>query len=339
MIQSLVTLKLLPGLNHPATKATSGRGWPTRNIVDRGGGGIGTRRRCANVREAKATSSSLPTPPDRDRDRDRDGEEEGEEGASSAAALFLFRSQTYALLKQQMAVAAKFEDYKEAARIRDSLKFFEEEEPALHLRKLMRKAIEEERFEDYKEAARIRDSLKFFEEEEPALHLRKLMRKAIEEERFEDAAKYRDELKIIAPHSLLKCSSDATTLGIRVQVRSVYIESRSHPSKWQYFFAYRIRISNNSQHPVQLLRRHWIITDANGRTENVWGAGVIGEQPVIHPRTGFEYSSACPLSTPSGRMEGDFEMKRIDKVGSPTFNVAIAPFSLSIMGDDNDGLL
>lgn len=109
MIQSLVTLKLLPGLNHPATKATSGRGWPTRNIVDRGGGGIGTRRRCANVREAKATSSSLPTPPDRDRDRDRDGEEEGEEGASSAAALFLFRSQTYALLKQQMAVAAKFE--------------------------------------------------------------------------------------------------------------------------------------------------------------------------------------------------------------------------------------
>lgn len=301
MIQSLVTLKLLPGLNHPATKATSGRGWPTRNIVDRGGGGIGTRRRCANVREAKATSSSLPTPPDRDRDRDRDGEEEGEEGASSAAALFLFRSQTYALLKQQMAVAAKFEDYKEAARIRDSLKFFEEEEPALHLRKLMRKAIEEER--------------------------------------FEDAAKYRDELKIIAPHSLLKCSSDATTLGIRVQVRSVYIESRSHPSKWQYFFAYRIRISNNSQHPVQLLRRHWIITDANGRTENVWGAGVIGEQPVIHPRTGFEYSSACPLSTPSGRMEGDFEMKRIDKVGSPTFNVAIAPFSLSIMGDDNDGLL
>ncbi|CAL9114090.1 unnamed protein product [Musa textilis] len=298
MIQSLVSLKLLPGLN-PATKATSGRGWPTRNVVERGGGGIGTRRRCANVREAKATSSSLPTPPDRD--QDRDGKEEGEEGASSAAALFLFRSQTYAMLKQQMAVAAKFEDYKEAARIRDSLKFFEEEEPALHLRKLMRKAIEEER--------------------------------------FEDAAKYRDELKIIAPHALLKCSSDATTLGIRVQVRSVYIESRSHPSEGQYFFAYRIRISNNSQHPVQLLRRHWIITDANGRTENVWGAGVIGEQPVIHPRTGFEYSSACPLGTPSGRMEGDFEMKRIDKVGSPTFNVAIAPFSLSIMGDDTDGLL
>lgn len=58
--------------------------------------------------------------------------------------------------------------------------------------------------------------------------------------------------------------------GIRVQVRSVYIEGRSLPSKGQYFFAYRIRITNNSQRPVQLLRRHWIITDANGKTENIW---------------------------------------------------------------------
>ncbi|GMP33763.1 hypothetical protein CsSME_00006940 [Camellia sinensis var. sinensis] len=153
---------------------------------------------------------------------------------------------------------------------------------------------------------------------------------------FQDAATYRDELKDIAPHSLLKCSSDATTLGIRVQVRSVFIDGRSQPSKGQYFFAYRIRITNNSDRPVQLLRRHWIITDANGRTENVWGIGVIGEQPVILPNTGFEYSSACPLSTPSGRMEGDFEMKHIDKVGSKTFNVAIAPFSLSTLGDGTD---
>uniref|UniRef100_A0A452Y463 ApaG domain-containing protein n=2 Tax=Triticinae TaxID=1648030 RepID=A0A452Y463_AEGTS len=154
-----------------------------------------------------------------------------------------------------------------------------------------------------------------------------------------DAAKYRDELMILAPHSLLKCSSDATTLGIRVQVRSVYIESRSQPLKGKFFFAYRIRITNNSQRAVQLLRRHWIVTDANGRTENVWGVGVVGEQPVIFPKTGFEYSSACPLNTPNGRMEGDFEMKHIDKVGSSTFNIAIAPFSLSILGDDNDAPL
>ncbi|XVF50328.1 hypothetical protein PTKIN_Ptkin04bG0087900 [Pterospermum kingtungense] len=177
---------------------------------------------------------------------------------------FLSRSQTYAMLKQQMEVAAKSEDYKEAARIRDSLKMFEEEEPVLRLRRLIKEAVADER--------------------------------------FEDAARYRDELKEIAPHSLLKVSSDATTLGIRVQVRSVYIEGRSMPSRGQYFFAYRIRITNNSDRPVQLLRRHWIITDGNGKTENVWGIGVIGEQPVILPRTGFEYSSACPLSTPTGRM-------------------------------------
>ncbi|KAM7471294.1 hypothetical protein LguiA_009477 [Lonicera macranthoides] len=219
-------------------------------------------------------------------------------GGAQSSSSFLSRSQTYALLKQQMEVAAKSEDYKEAARLRDSLKSFEEEEPILHLRRLMREAIAEER--------------------------------------FEDAAKYRDELKEIAPHCLLKCSSDATTLGIRVEVRSVYIEGRSQPMKGQYFFAYRIRITNNSNRPVQLLRRHWIITDANGKTENVWGIGVIGEQPVILPNTGFEYSSACPLSTPSGRMEGDFEMKHTDKVGARTFNAVIAPFSLSTFGDGSD---
>ncbi|PIN18777.1 hypothetical protein CDL12_08534 [Handroanthus impetiginosus] len=207
----------------------------------------------------------------------------------------LSRTETYAMLKQQLEVAAKSEDYKEAARIRDSLKLLEEEEPVLRLQRLLKEAIAEER--------------------------------------FEDAAKYRDELKEIAPHCLLKCSSDATTLGIRVQVRSVYIEGRSHPSKSLYFFAYRIRITNNSDRPVQLLRRHWIITDANGKTESVHGIGVIGEQPVILPNTSFEYSSACPLSTPSGRMEGDFEMKHIDKVGTRTFNVAIAPFSLSTFED------
>ncbi|KAJ6875516.1 hypothetical protein NC652_035039 [Populus alba x Populus x berolinensis] len=234
---------------------------------------------------------------------ERDGGGEGTSSSSSSSSdrspsSFLSRSQTYAMLKQQMEVAAQSEDYEEAARLRDSLRSFEEVEPVLRLRKLLKEAVADER--------------------------------------FEDATRYRDELKEIAPHSLLKCSSDATTLGIRVQVRSVYIEGRSQPSKGQYFFAYRIRITNNSDRPVQLLRRHWIITDANGKTENFWGVGVIGEQPVILPRTGFEYSSACPLCTPNGRMEGDFEMKHIDKAGSPTFNVAIAPFSLSILGDGSD---
>ncbi|XP_017407377.1 polymerase delta-interacting protein 2-like isoform X1 [Vigna umbellata] len=232
---------------------------------------------------------------------------EGDSGSSSTSS-FLSRTQTYALLKQQLQVAAKSEDYKEAARIRDSLKLFEEEEPVLRLRRLLKEAIAEERFQFYTWAPFPLS--------------------------FQDAASYRDELKKIAPHSLLKCCSDATTLGIRVQVRSVYIEGRSQPSKGLYFFAYRIRITNNSDHPVQLLRRHWIITDANGKTENVWGIGVVGEQPLILPGNSFEYSSACPLSTPNGRMEGDYEMIHVERVGSRSFNVTIAPFSLSLLGDD-----
>lgn len=277
---------------------------------------VGMRRRPATARWPRRSSSAArravvaaasSSPPSSDANSSSNSpgkDEETEEAAArreegdKAAAAFLLRSQKYAMLKQQLAVAAQLEDYKEAARLRDSLRSFEEEEPVLRLRRSLKKAVEEER--------------------------------------FADAAKYRDELMILAPHSLLKCSSDATTVGVRVQVRSVYIESRSQPLKGKFFFAYRIRITNNSQRAVQLLRRHWIVTDANGRTENIWGVGVVGEQPVIFPKTGFEYSSACPLNTPNGRMEGDFEMKYIDKAGSSTFNVAIAPFSLSILGDDND---
>ncbi|XLR27581.1 hypothetical protein S83_055481, partial [Arachis hypogaea] len=70
---------------------------------------------------------------------------------------------------------------------------------------------------------------------------------------------------------------------------------------------------------------HWIITDGNGKMENVWGSGVVGEQLTILSGISFEYSSAWPLNTPNGRMEGDFEMIHIDKVGSRSFNVAIAP--------------
>ncbi|KAK1269684.1 hypothetical protein QJS04_geneDACA005043 [Acorus gramineus] len=241
-------------------------------------------RRCRAVSFVVASSSSSSS----------SEREEPSERSNS----FLSRIQTYALLKQQLAVAAKFEDYKEAARIRDSLKSFEDEEPVLRLRRLMKQAIKEER--------------------------------------FEDAACHRDELRLVAPQSLLNCSSDATTLGIRVQVRSVYIADRSQPSRGKYLFVYRIRITNNSDRPAQVLRRHWIVTDANGKSENIWGVGVIGEQPVIRPGTSFEYSSMCPLTTPNGRMEGDFEMKHIDRVGSPTFNVAIAPLCLAILGDDDD---
>ncbi|KAK7411105.1 hypothetical protein VNO78_02508 [Psophocarpus tetragonolobus] len=187
--------------------------------------------------------------------------------------------------------------------------------------------------EYYEEAARIRDSMRFFEDQVPVLRLRKLLKEAVADERFQDAARYRDELKAIAPHSLLKCSSDATTLGIRVQVKSVCIEGRSQPSEEAYFFEYKIKITNNTNRPVQLLRRHWMVTDANNKTENIWGIGVVGEQPAIFPKSSFEFSSTCSLRTQNGKMEGDFEMINVDRVGSRAFKITIAPFSLSILGD------
>ncbi|TKY73510.1 ApaG protein [Spatholobus suberectus] len=224
-------------------------------------------------------------------------ERNGNEGMSSNSGSYFSPSHNYAILKHRMEMAAKSEYYEEAAKIRDSLKCFEDEVPVLRLRRSLKEAVADER--------------------------------------FQDAARYRDELKAIAPHSLLKCSSDATTLGIRVQVRSVYIEGRSQPSEDLYFFEYRIRITNNTNRPVQLLRRHWIITDANGKAENFWGIGVVGEQPAIFPKSSFEFSSTCPLSTQNGRMEGDFEMIHVDREGPRAFNVAVAPFSLSLLGDDD----
>ncbi|KAF4348999.1 hypothetical protein F8388_008954 [Cannabis sativa] len=295
----------------------------------------------SNWRSCRITASSSERDANNGGGRSRSSSSSSNSSTDSSS--FLSRSQTYALLKQKMEVAAKSEDYEEAARIRDSLKLFEEEEPVLRLRRLIKEAVVDERFEVKR--LLVLKSLSFVDEKFRR-GLRRIRRIEIVAKLFcccpsffllvLDAANYRDELREIAPHSLLKCSSDATTLGIRVQVRSVYIEGRSQPSKGRYFFAYRIRITNNSERPVQLLRRHWIITDAHGKTENVWGTGVIGEQPVILPQTSFEYSSACPLCTANGRMEGDFEMKHIDKTGSQSFNVAIAPFSLSILGDDDD---
>ena len=91
--------------------------------------------------------------------------------------------------------------------------------------------------------------------------------------------------------------SDATTRGVRVQVQSSYVPERSSPRDSQYFFAYRIRITNAGDETVQLVSRHWVITDGNGDVEHVQGPGVVGEQPVLAPGQSFEYTSFCPLTT------------------------------------------
>jgi ApaG protein len=121
-------------------------------------------------------------------------------------------------------------------------------------------------------------------------------------------------------------TSEATTQGVRVQVVSRYSPEQSQPSGNKWFFLYTVRISNEGTETVQLLTRHWIITDGAGHKEEVRGPGVVGKQPTLAPGESFEYTSGCPLSTPFGIMEGTYQM--ITSNGA-RFDAAIAPFTLS----------
>jgi ApaG protein len=120
--------------------------------------------------------------------------------------------------------------------------------------------------------------------------------------------------------------SDVTTRGIRIQVESRFVPEHSHPHAGQSIFLYTVRITNEGESTVQLISRHWIITDAHGKVEEVKGPGVVGEQPVLEPGETFEYTSMCPLETPYGTMEGTYQMQG---PGEETFDAVIAPFFLS----------
>jgi ApaG protein len=119
--------------------------------------------------------------------------------------------------------------------------------------------------------------------------------------------------------------SDTTTRGIRIQVAPAYLPERSAPEDGNFFFAYRVRIANHSTETVQLLRRHWLITDGNGRVEEVEGPGVVGKTPLLTPESSFEYASFCPLPTPFGTMEGTYLMR---SATGEEFEVEIGQFSL-----------
>jgi len=121
-------------------------------------------------------------------------------------------------------------------------------------------------------------------------------------------------------------TSEATTRGVRVEVESRYLDDKSDPNRNRWFFAYDIRISNVGDEVVQLLNRHWVITDANGDVEEVKGPGVVGHQPVLAPGESFEYTSFCPLTTAFGTMEGSYQMVTD---GGDTFKATIAQFALS----------
>ncbi|UIJ44578.1 Co2+/Mg2+ efflux protein ApaG [Sphingomonas cannabina] len=117
----------------------------------------------------------------------------------------------------------------------------------------------------------------------------------------------------------------AETRGIAVRVQVSYLAEQSEPARGRWFWAYHIRIENASDRTVQLLTRHWIITDGRGARHSVEGEGVVGEQPVIAPGGSYDYVSGCPLSTPTGSMQGSYHM--IDEDGEG-FDVAIPKFAL-----------
>ena len=123
------------------------------------------------------------------------------------------------------------------------------------------------------------------------------------------------------------------TALVGINVVTTYLPSHSQPENEQFTFAYTITISNAADVPVQLLSRHWIITDADDNVQEVRGDGVIGEQPIIYPDDAFQYTSGATINTPVGYMEGSYfmvvrEPMDIDPQELPTFEVPIPAFSL-----------
>ena len=117
----------------------------------------------------------------------------------------------------------------------------------------------------------------------------------------------------------------AITRGIAVSVLPTYLEAQSSPGSSQYFWAYRVVIENQGQETVQLLSRHWMITNARGDLTEVKGPGVVGEQPVLKPGESFEYVSGAPLNTTSGLMGGAY---RMESESGEQFDIEIPTFSL-----------
>ena len=112
-----------------------------------------------------------------------------------------------------------------------------------------------------------------------------------------------------------------------VDVEPTYLEDHSDPSENTYLWAYKVKITNNSQSSVKLISRHWKIFDSNGSHREVKGQGVVGEQPVLEPGDEFEYTSGTPLKTNSGIMSGSYQMQDFQ---GKIFDVNIPPFSLDI---------
>jgi ApaG protein len=121
-------------------------------------------------------------------------------------------------------------------------------------------------------------------------------------------------------------NSEIVTEGIRVRAEPRYLPERSAPENGQYLFTYRITLTNEGTEWAKLRARHWIIIDSDGKREDVYGPGVVGEEPELEPGASYSYSSFCPLRTNFGTMEGSFSMVRRD--GTP-FEIRVARFYLT----------
>jgi ApaG protein len=124
---------------------------------------------------------------------------------------------------------------------------------------------------------------------------------------------------------LKKLRFEETTREIRVAVEPSFLDDQSEPDEGRYLWSYRVIIENNGKEAVQLLSRYWRITDARGRTKEVRGSGVVGEQPVIAPGRSYEYTSGAPLETPSGFMSGSYRMR---SDSGENFDIGIPMFAL-----------
>ena len=116
-----------------------------------------------------------------------------------------------------------------------------------------------------------------------------------------------------------------TTRGVTVRVSVSYLPEQSEPARGRWFWAYHVRIENDGAEAVQLLTRHWVITDGRGARHSVEGEGVVGEQPLIAPGASYDYVSGCPLATPTGSMQGSYQMIAQD---GATFDAVIPKFAL-----------
>lgn len=118
-----------------------------------------------------------------------------------------------------------------------------------------------------------------------------------------------------------------TTHNISIRVDTTYVAAQSDPDEGRYVFAYTVTIQNTGSVPAKLLTRHWIITDSNGKTQEVRGEGVVGEQPYLRPGEGFQYTSGTMIDTPVGTMRGSYQMVADD---GTEFDAPIEAFTLSV---------